>query len=319
MYILIYIYSIYIHMSHTYEVILYSSHWKKTKLPWCAFEPMEHDPLQPLVRSFRPLWLGFCKAGLRTETPKVHPWHVKVWRGKAAICVWVTSIFWNFVYIGYEKGFLQLHLVNSSRNGKKHGKTPALKFKSPATCPGGRVHGFCSAAVGVGASLLVNAWLGFWVGHGKKYHGFFGGWWLANRCKWLPPPKFSSLPLKSYRAPIGKARLPTTMAFRGELLNFGGDNCFNDFFLKYDLINRIESGLWGSTCFLPLKAQKGKDHHGTARFKATVSQWFYQHSEGVKILSDAMPSTPRLELTLLRPSGEELMLSNWISSTYPAT
>ena len=34
--------------------------------------------------------------------------------------------------------------------------------------------------------------------------------------------KFNSSPLKSYRDPIGKDHLPTIMAFRGELLNFGG-------------------------------------------------------------------------------------------------
>ena len=34
--------------------------------------------------------------------------------------------------------------------------------------------------------------------------------------------KFNSSPLKSYRNPMGKDRFPTTMAFRGELLNFRG-------------------------------------------------------------------------------------------------
>ena len=34
------------------------------------------------------------------------------------------------------------------------------------------------------------------------------------------PPKFNSSPLKSYRNPIGKDRLPTTF-FSGSMLNFG--------------------------------------------------------------------------------------------------
>ena len=128
----------------------------------------------------------------------------------------------------------------------------------------------------------MRGWAFGWA-MGKNIMGFLeAGGLQIDVNDYIPPPKFNSLPLKSYRAPIGKDRLPTAMAFRGELLNFWGDMLFNDFFLKYDLINRIESGLWGSTCFLPLKAQKGKDHHGTARFKATASQWFYQHSKGVK-------------------------------------
>ena len=40
------------------------------------------------------------------------------------------------------------------------------------------------------------------------------------------PPKFNSSPLKSYRNPIGKDRLPFPPFFRGELLNFGGVICF---------------------------------------------------------------------------------------------
>ena len=43
-----------------------------------------------------------------------------------------------------------------------------------------------------------------------------------NSQKTLTLPKFNSSPLKSYRNPIGKDRLPTTIFFKGELLNFGG-------------------------------------------------------------------------------------------------
>ena len=38
------------------------------------------------------------------------------------------------------------------------------------------------------------------------------------------PPKFNSSPLKSYRNPIGKDRLPFPPFFRSELLNFWGCN-----------------------------------------------------------------------------------------------
>ena len=40
-----------------------------------------------------------------------------------------------------------------------------------------------------------------------------------------PPPKFNSSPLKSYRNPIGKDRLPTTI-FQGQTVKLRG--CNND-------------------------------------------------------------------------------------------
>lgn len=84
-----------------------------------------------------------------------------------------------------------------------------------------------------------------------EYDVFFGGWWLAKRCKW-----------------------------------------FVFFWLDFNMILSMVC-TFQANGFVVLPAL-----------------------ERCEVLSDAMPSTARLELTLWRPSGEELTLWNGISSFF---
>ena len=69
----------------------------------------------------------------------------------------------------------------------------------------------------------------------------------------ITPLKFNSSPLKSYRAPIGKACLPLPPFFRVELLNFGGGGVV--FWGASGLQPRLKCAAW-----LPQKTCAGEGH-----------------------------------------------------------